>query len=90
MDYEYLKSDTKRIERKLQELNEKYTDIQHQKEIDRIEERCKEISSVQGNDLKKEIWKDIYQDVLEIEKNMDFKKELEKEEKERKKKEKKK
>lgn len=90
MDSEYLKSDTKRIEKKLEELNEKYADIQHQKEIDKIEERCKEISSVHGNDIKTEIWKEIYQDVLEIEKNLDFKKELEKMEKKEKKKQKKK
>lgn len=89
MDYEYLKSDRKRIEKKLDELNQKYMDIQHQNEINKIEERCNEISSHQGEDIKAKIWKDIYSDVLEIEKNVDFKKEYEKEKQKDKKKKKK-
>ncbi len=68
MDYEYLKSDTKRIEKKLEELNQKYDDIEHKKELDKIEERCKEISNSADDDLKAEIWADIYKDVFEIEK----------------------
>lgn len=68
MDYEYLKSDTKRIEKKLEELNQKYDDIEHNKELDKIEERCKEIINSADDDLKAEIWADIYKDVFEIEK----------------------
>ena len=36
MEFKYLKSDTKRIEKKLEELNRKYVDIEYQKEIDNL------------------------------------------------------
>jgi hypothetical protein len=81
MDYEYLKSDTKRIEKKLEELNQKYDDIEHKKELDKIEERCKEISNIADDDLKAEIWADIYKDVFEIEKKSYKKQKSEKKEK---------
>jgi hypothetical protein len=74
MEFEYLKSDTKRIEKKLDELNQKYLDIQHQKELDTIEARCKEINSTPDPDMKEEIWGQIYRDVLELEKKADKKK----------------
>ena len=54
MEYEYLKSDTKRIEKKLEELNKKYLDIEYQKELDKIEERCKEINNSSGDNFKGE------------------------------------
>jgi hypothetical protein len=81
MDYEYLKSDTKRIEKKLEELNQKYDDIEHKKELNKIEERCKEIISIADDDLKAEIWADIYKDVFEIEKKSYKKQKSEKKEK---------
>jgi len=71
MEFEYLKSDTKRIEKKLEELNKKYMDIERQKELDKIEERCKEINDSSADDLKAEIWGDIYKDVFELEKKAD-------------------
>ena len=52
MEYEYLKSDTKRIEKKLEELNKKYLDIEYQKELDKIEERCKEINTSSADNFK--------------------------------------
>ena len=73
MEYEYLKSDTKRIQKKLEQLNQKYDDIEHQKELDKIEERCKEINNSSSDNLKAEIWGDIYKDVLELEKKTDYK-----------------
>ena len=78
MEYEYLKSDTKRIEKKLEELKKKYLDIEYQKELDKIEERCKEINNSSGDNLKAEIWGEIYKDVLELEKKSDTKKNYEK------------
>ena len=78
MEYEYVKSDTKRVEKKLEELNKKYVDIEYQKELDKIEERCKEINNSSGDDLKSEIWGEIYKDVLELEKRSDSKKKYEK------------
>jgi hypothetical protein len=74
MEFEYLKSDTKRIEKKLEQLNQKYLDIQHQKELDKIEARCKEINSAPDPDMKEEIWGQIYRDVLDLEKKADKKK----------------
>ena len=74
MEYEYLKSDTKRIEKKLEQLNKKYLDIEYQKELDKIEERCKEINTSSGDNFKAEIWGEIYKDVLELEKKSDSKK----------------
>jgi hypothetical protein len=71
MEYEYLKSDTKRIQKKLEQLNQEYDDIEHQKELDKIEDRCKEINNNSSDDLKAEIWGDIYKDVLELEKKTD-------------------
>ncbi len=71
MEFDYVKSDTKRIEKKLEELNKKYMDIERQKELDKIEERCKEIKSNSANDLKAEIWGDIYKDVYELERKVD-------------------
>jgi hypothetical protein len=69
MELEYLKSDTKRIEKKLEELNKKYDDIERQKELDRLEERCREINaSSSDDDLKSKIWSEIYRDVFELEK----------------------
>ena len=69
MELEYLKSDTKRIEKKLEELNKKYDDIERQKELDRLEERCREINaSSSDDDLKSKIWGEIYRDVFELEK----------------------
>ena len=69
MELEYLKSDTKRIEKKLEELNKKYDDIERQKELDRLEERCKEINaSSNDDDLKAKIWGELYRDVFELEK----------------------
>ncbi len=69
MELEYLKSDTKRIEKKLEELNKKYDDIERQKELDRLEERCREINaSSSDDDLKAKIWGEIYRDVFELEK----------------------
>ena len=78
MEYEYLKSDTKRIEKKLEQLNKKYLDIEYQKELDKIEERCKEINNSSGDNLKAKIWGEIYRDVLELEKKSDSKKDYEK------------
>jgi hypothetical protein len=78
MEYEYLKSDTKRIEKKLEQLNKKYLDIEYQKELDKIEERCKEINNSSGDNLKAKIWGEIYRDVLELEKKSDSKKNYEK------------
>ena len=78
MEYEYLKSDTKRIEKKLEQLNKKYLDIEYQNELDKIEERCKEINTRSGDDLKAKIWGEIYKDVLELEKKSDSKKNYEK------------
>jgi len=74
MEFEYVKSDTKRIEKKLEELNQKYDDIEHQKELDKLEERCKEIKNNLDDDFKAEIWSEIYKDVLELEKKADKKK----------------
>ena len=74
MEYEYVKSDTKRIEKKLEQLNQKYDDIEHQKELDKLEARCKEIKNNLDDDFKAEIWTEIYKDVLELEKKADTKK----------------
>jgi hypothetical protein len=71
MDFEYLKSDTKRIEKKLEQLNQKYDEIQHQKELDKIKDRCEEINKSSDDNIKTQIWGEIYKDVLEIEKNTD-------------------
>ncbi len=82
MDFEYLKSDTKRIEKKLEELNKKYDDIERQKELDKLEERCKEINaSSSDDDLKAKIWGEIYRDVFELEKKTKPKNESEKKKK---------
>lgn len=78
MDFKYLKSDTKRIDKKIEELNKKYEDIQHEKELERLEERSKEINEGSGNNLKAQIWGDIYKDVLEIEKKTNMKPEKKK------------
>lgn len=78
MEFKFLKSDNKRIEKKLEQLNQEYLEIEHQKELDKIEERCKELKKQSGNDLKTEIWADIYQDVLTIEKKSDEYKKSEK------------
>ena len=78
MDFEYLKSDNKRIEKKLEQLNHRYDEIQHQKELDKIEERSKQIKEGSGDNLKAKIWGDIYSDVLEIEKKTDIKPEKKK------------
>jgi len=69
MEFDYLKSDTKRIQKKLEELNKKYSDIEQKNELDRIEERGNEIKLNEDDDFKKKIWADIYSDVLELEKN---------------------
>jgi hypothetical protein len=84
MEFKYLKSDTKRIEKKLEQLNQEYDEIQHQKELDKIEERCEQINKSSGDDIKKQIWGEIYKDVLEIEKKTDPKKESEKKKKSKK------
>lgn len=68
MEFKYLKSDTKRIQRKLNELNKKYDDIELQKKIDKIDERCEEIKATETDDFKEKIWADIYTDVLKLEK----------------------
>ena len=81
MEFEYIKSDTKRIEKKLEQLNQKYLDIENQKELDKIEERCKEINASADQDLKAEIWGEIYKDVLELEKKSNTKKKSEKKKK---------
>lgn len=73
MDFEYLKSDTKRIEKKFEELNKKYDAIQHEKELERLEKRSSEINEGSDDNLKTQIWGDIYKDVLEIEKKTDYK-----------------
>lgn len=78
MDFDYLKSDTKRIEKKFEELNKKYDAIQHEKELERLAERSKEINEGSGDNLKAQIWGDIYRDVLEIEKKTDIKPEKKK------------
>jgi chorismate mutase len=73
MDLEYLKSDTKRIEKKFEELNKKYDVIQREKELELLEKRSKEINEGSDDNLKTQIWGDIYKDVLEIEKKTDVK-----------------
>jgi hypothetical protein len=78
MEFKYLKSDTKRIEKKLEELNRKYVDMEYQKEIDNLEKRCEEINTNSDQDIKEEIWGQIYKDVLELEKKSDSKKKFEK------------
>jgi hypothetical protein len=78
MQFKYLKSDTKRIEKKLEELNKKYVDMEYQKEIDNLEKRCKEINTNSDQDIKDEIWGQIYKDVLKFEKKSDSKKKFEK------------
>ena len=44
MEYDYLKSDSKRIEKKLEQLNQKYEDIEHKKELEKLEKRYEEIT----------------------------------------------
>ena len=79
MEFKYLKSDTKRIEKKLEELNRKYVDMEYQKEIDNLEKRCEEINTNSDQDIKDEkYWSQIYKDVLKIEKKSDSKKKFEK------------
>ena len=78
MEFKYLKSDTKRIEKKSEELNRKYVDMEYQKEIDNLEKRCKEINTNSDQDIKDEIWGQIYKDVLKLEKKSDSKKKFEK------------
>ncbi|MGB7969003.1 MAG: hypothetical protein WCF28_05455 [Methanobacterium sp.] len=78
MEFKYLKSDTKRIEKKLEELNKKYVDMEYQKEIDNLEKRCKELNTDSDQDIKDEIWGQIYKDVLKLEKKSDSKKKFEK------------
>lgn len=78
MEFKYLKSDTKRIEKKLEELNKKYVDMEYQKEIDNLEKRCKELNTDSDQDIKDEIWGQIYKDVLKLEKKPDSKKKFEK------------
>jgi hypothetical protein len=78
MEFKYLKSDTKRIEKKLEELNRKYVDMEYQKEIDNLEKRCEEINTNSDQDIKEEIWGQIYKDVLKLEKKSDSKKKFEK------------
>ncbi len=78
MDFDYLKSDNKRIEKKLEQLNKKYNEIQHEKELEKLEERSKQINEGSGDNLKAKIWGDIYKDVLEIEKKTDIKPEKQK------------
>jgi hypothetical protein len=78
MEFKYLKSDTKRIEKKLKELNRKYVDMEYQKELDNLEKRCKKINSNSDQDIKDEIWGQIYKDVLNLEKKSDSKKKFEK------------
>jgi hypothetical protein len=78
MEFKYLKSDTKRIEKKLEELNKKYVDMEYQNEIDNLEKRCKEINTNSDQDIKDEIWGQIYKDVLKLEKKSDSKKKFEK------------
>jgi len=73
MDLEYLKSDTKRIEKKFEELNKKYDVIQREKELELLEKRSNEINEGSDDNLKTQIWGDIYKDVLEIEKKTDVK-----------------
>ena len=73
MDFEYLKSDTKRIEKKFEELNKKYDVIQREKELELLEKRSNEINEGSDDNLKTQIWGDIYKDVLEIEKKTDLK-----------------
>ena len=74
MEYDYLKSDNKRIEKKLEQLNQKYEDIENKKELEKLEKRYEEINNAPGSDLKKDIWGDIYKDVLELERKSDKKK----------------
>ena len=78
MEFKYLKSDTKRIEKKLEELNKKYVDMEYHKEIDNLEKRCKELNTDSDQDIKDEIWGQIYKDVLKLEKKSDSKKKFEK------------
>lgn len=78
MDFDYLKSDTKRIEKKFEELNKKYDAIQHEKELEILEKRSNEINEGSSDNLKAQIWGDIYKDVLEIEKKTDIKPEKKK------------
>ncbi len=78
MEFKYLKSDTKRIEKKLEELNKKYVDMEYKKEIDELEKRCEEVNTNSDQDIKDEIWGQIYKDVLKLEKKSDSKKKFEK------------
>ena len=78
MDFDYLKSDNKRIEKKLEQLNKKYDKIQHQKELEKLEERSNQINEGSEDNLKAKIWGDIYKDVLVIEKKTDIKPEKKK------------
>jgi hypothetical protein len=78
MEFKYLKSDTKRIEKKLEQLNKKYVDMEYKEELDNLEKRCKEINDNQDQDIKDEIWGQIYKDVLKLEKKSDSKKKFEK------------
>jgi hypothetical protein len=78
MEFKYLKSDTKRIEKKLEELDKKYVDMEYKKEIEDLEKRCEEVNTNSDQDIKDEIWGQIYKDVLKIEKKSDSKKKFEK------------
>jgi hypothetical protein len=53
-------------------------DIEYQKEIDNLEKRCEEINTNSDQDIKEEIWGQIYKDVLKLEKKSDSKKKFEK------------
>ena len=52
--------------------------MEYKKEIDSLEKRCEELNTNSNQDIKDEIWGQIYQDVLKLEKKSDSKKKFEK------------
>jgi len=68
MPLKYLEKDQKRIEKKMEELNEKLHDMEHENELKILEKKYESLKD--KTDLNDQIWSDIYRDVLELEKKV--------------------
>ncbi|HMK54402.1 MAG TPA: hypothetical protein VK444_06435 [Methanobacteriaceae archaeon] len=68
MPLKYLEKDQKRIEKKMEELNEKLQDMEHENELKILEKKYESLKD--KTDLNDQIWSDIYRDVLELEKKV--------------------
>lgn len=71
MKKDYLKKDKERVDKKLEELNLKYADMQHEKAMEKLEDRYDDLTKLkitENLNFRGRVLRKAYKDVIKLEK----------------------